>query len=109
MITHEADTLTRIQKGDRIEKGDLVVEIDMQTTNLDNIVRLLRGSDRVGSVVKILVEKGGAESIGQRILFELQRADMRGILKLKNLYIALAGNCIFAHASTCALNRVSQS
>jgi hypothetical protein len=63
----------------------------MQATNLDNIVRLLRGSDRVGSVVKILIEKGGVENNGQKILFELQRADMRGILKLKSLYIALAG------------------
>jgi hypothetical protein len=68
-----------------------VVEIDAQATSLDNIVRLLRGSDRIGSVVKILIEKGGTGNDGQRLLFELQRADMRGILKLKNLYIALAG------------------
>ncbi len=68
----------------------------MQATNLDNIVRLLRGSDRVGSVVKILIEKGGAENVGHQIVFELQRADMRGILKLKNLYIALAGHILLS-------------
>lgn len=48
------------------------------------------GSDEIGSTLKITVEKCVGEEIKQ-IPFELQRADMRSILKLKNVYIALAG------------------
>ena len=81
----------RNQNGIGVEKGDIIVEIDDQAVNVDNVVRLLRGSDIIGSVVKMIIEKCNEPN---RIPFEFQRADMRGILKLKNLYIALAG-CIF--------------
>ena len=49
----------------------------------------LRGNDVVGSTVKISVLKKDQDKLEETVDFCLKRADMRSVMKLKDLYLAL--------------------
>jgi hypothetical protein len=78
--------------GKRIEKSDSVLAIDpdgksgFTTVTPANVISLLRGPDRVGSMVKLQVKQGAKDPID----FNLKRADFRQVEKIKDVYMKLA-------------------
>ena len=82
--------------------GDVVVAIDpdaksgMTPVSASNIVSLLRGSDEVGSQVRLSVLKGGngmgraSRGSVERCEFTLRRADFRAVERAKDLYMSIA-------------------
>ena len=72
--------------GQRIEPGDVVTHINMCAVEAHNVVSTLRGDDLPGTPVSVTVMKG---STMQAAVFDLVRADMRNVLVVKDLYLAL--------------------
>ena len=72
--------------GQRIEPGDEVRAIDGVEVTKADIISKLRGADAPGSAVTVSVlKKNHAEVVD----FKLTRADMRSVMNLKDLYLAL--------------------
>mmetsp|Transcript_81016 Transcript_81016/g.217390 ORF Transcript_81016/g.217390 Transcript_81016/m.217390 type:complete len:215 (+) Transcript_81016:254-898(+) len=67
----------------------MVLEIDNLPANSENIANLLRGRDEIGSIVDILVEKKGKYHDSKYVKFCFRRADMRGVLKIKDVCFVL--------------------
>jgi hypothetical protein len=75
------------KEGKRIEKGDTLKSIDGKDVTPSNLIPLLRGSDVVGSLVKIEVQKADSAVMAT---FNLSRSDIRAVEKMKDLYMKLA-------------------
>ena len=76
---------------ERIEPGDVILAIDGKEVTKKDIIPSLRGSDSPGSTVKITVLKKSLSNPGEdrEIDFTLTRADMRSVMNIKDLYLAI--------------------
>ena len=77
--------------GERIEPGDVIFAIDGHEVTKTDIIPNLRGNDSPGSSVKITVLKRNLSDPGQhrKIDFTLTRADMRSVMSIRDLYMAI--------------------
>eukprot|EP00284_Hemiselmis_tepida_P007972 CAMPEP_0174918178 /NCGR_PEP_ID=MMETSP1355-20121228/2927_1 /TAXON_ID=464990 /ORGANISM="Hemiselmis tepida, Strain CCMP443" /LENGTH=337 /DNA_ID=CAMNT_0016163339 /DNA_START=1 /DNA_END=1011 /DNA_ORIENTATION=+ len=72
--------------GERIEPGDVVKAIDGKAVTTSDVITKLRGQDKPGTKVKLTLEKAGGKGTRE---MELTRADMRSVMNIKDLYMAL--------------------
>ena len=79
--------------GKQIEKTDIVIAIDpdgksgLKPVAASTIIPLLRGPDKVGSMVTLQVTKSSTK---ETLEFAMKRADFRQVEKIKDVYMKLA-------------------